>query len=50
MKGFEETTVLVGECVGVTFTVVKAGPGCSKDFANSRASSLLKRSDHFWSN
>ena len=50
MKGLEETTVLGGECVGVTFTVVKAGPGCSKDFANSRASSLLKRSDHFWFN
>ena len=50
MKGLEETTVLGGECVGVTFTVVKAGPGCSKDFANNKAASLLKRSDHFWSN
>ena len=50
MNGLEEAIVLGGECVGVTFTVVKAGAGCSKDLDNNKASSLLKRSDHFWSN
>ena len=36
--------------LGVTLTVEKVGSGCSKDLANNKASSLLKRSDHFWSN
>ena len=37
-----------GECVGDTRTSeVKAG---LSDFAKRRASILLKRSDHFWSN
>ena len=50
MKGLEEMTELAGgECAGATFTAVKAGSGLSNVFANSRASSLLNLSNHFWS-